>query len=201
MRKNTILLTLVFVAVLVALFLGTTRLGAAKPNVLLDMAPSTASILIDGNKVHVYKTGVVVSPGKHTIEAILPGFTVFQSKITVSTSGSQTLTVVLDPVTDAGYAFLRANPKEELHREAINSKRSDDTGKAIAIKNPVTTILPYIDQYFRIDYGSSKAHPNDSTAIAVYITSFAPDGKQRALALLSKKGFDPSKLEIIYSGQ
>jgi hypothetical protein len=173
---------------------------APTPNVTLTMTPSTARVLVDGRVVGVSGGKIYVIPGKHSVQATQSGFSDYSETVEVNRN-PKTLIIILNPIDEVGRKFLHFNPEEQRLRESIIGKLSASQNEDLANKNPITAILPYIDQYFRIDYGASQAHPEDSNAIAVYITSFAPDGKQRAVALLQTKGFDPSKLEIIYSAR
>jgi hypothetical protein len=153
--------------------------------------------MIDDKNVRVKNSGIFVVPGKHTIVVSQAGFTTYRSTIDKKDSPLE-ITVVLDPVSEDGFDFMKKHPSEQRLRESLVGSQAAETGKSIAEKNPIISLLPYIDQYFRIDYGQSVKNPSDSTAVAIYITPLAPDGKERALALLRLKGYDPNTLEIIY---
>ncbi|HET6924580.1 MAG TPA: hypothetical protein VFH39_02005, partial [Candidatus Saccharimonadales bacterium] len=66
---------------------------------------------------------------------------------------------------------------------------------------PLIKQLPYIERYFRIDYGPSKAHPGDDTAVAFYITTYGQPGVQQALDWIKAQGYNPDTLEIVYTDQ
>lgn len=201
MQRNNKLLfvALGLTALLGVLFLVLKSL-APTPNITLTMTPSTARVLVDGKATRVSGGRMYVPTGKHAIQATQSGFSDYSDVVEVNQT-PKTLIIILNPIDAVGRKFLHFNPAEQRLRESIIGKLSAEQNEVLAEKNPVTAMLPYIDQYFRIDYGASRTHPEDSNAIAVYITSFAPEGNQRALALLQAKGFDPNKLEIIYSTQ
>ena len=86
--------------------------------------------------------------------------------------------------------------------ESISSQNSDQIAAQIVKKTPVVSSLPYSDEKtgFSIDYGQSKRYPNDPTSVAILITLDGGEtAKAGALDWIRFTGYDPSKLEIIYT--
>jgi hypothetical protein len=196
MKRSSFIIVAVTLVGLTGLVLIAAKFSSKPPNVSLAMTPTTAQVLVDGHQAKVRDRKTYIAPGKHVVTASQLGFSNYKQSVTITSD--TTLTIVLAPVTSEGFAFLNNNPSEILNREAVIGKATTDSGVSFQKKNPVTALLPYIDQYFRIDYGASLAHPSDDSEVGIYITVLQPTGKERALALLKQKGFDPNSLEIIY---
>jgi hypothetical protein len=61
--------------------------------------------------------------------------------------------------------------------------------------------LPYIGPGFKVDYGTSKAHPDDPEQLAFYIKLTDSEGKKKALEWLNGHGYNPAELELIFTTQ
>jgi hypothetical protein len=166
-------------------------------NVQLDYAPDGAKAVLDGVTV-VHNGKFRVNPGQHTISITLGGFTDATEKFTVPASGTKSLALLLNPNSVEGYMYLGNHPSEEAHREKLGGQKFSELGTKTSDKLPLVKDLPFIDQLYRIDYGPSKVHPDDQSAVAIYITYYSDTGKQQALQWIKFKGYDPSALEIIY---
>lgn len=167
------------------------------PNVDVITAPDAAMLTIDGQPTSKTKL-FYLKPGKHTITASMDGFTSDSQTVQVGNSGVTKVSLLLNPNSTAGYDYLQANPAEELQREAMGGQKFLQQNNAITSRVPLISSLPFIDQEFRVDYGVSLQHPNDPTAVAIYITYYSEAAKQQALSWIRFKGYDPSKLEIVY---
>lgn len=168
-----------------------------KPNLSLVVAPSVAKIVIDGNKT-VKQGNLYMLPGHHKLVASMDGFASRSLDFDVVANKLITETIVLVPNSQVGVDWLINHQSEELRREGLGGAKFDSTVSSAVKTLPVIKELPFIDQLYRIDYGKSKAHPDDPNAIAIYITYYSDAGKQQALDWLKFKGYDPSKLELIY---
>jgi hypothetical protein len=197
MRNSRLLklLSVIFVVVLFAFII--TRIGQKKANVSLTLSPSVADVVVDNTK-KVEQGKFYLAPGSHKLSVTMGGFAEKSVNFDVTKGQVTTLSVILLPNSRVGFDWLKNHPEEAARREGLGGKEFEQTGNAVASKLPLVDELPFIDQFFRVDYGPSIAHPDDSSAVALYIKYYSPEGKQQALAWLKFKGYDPSKLEIIY---
>lgn len=164
-------------------------------NLSIEVAPDSADLTLDGKKIS--SGDISVSVGSHTIKASMAGFGTVTKKVDVSTK-IVSVALLLDPTTQEGLDFLKSHPKEQLHRESIGGKNTEDRAREIAKKTPLIKYLPFIDREFRIDYGASANNRADTTASAIYVTYYSASGKQQAIDWIKFKGFDPNLLELFY---
>lgn len=190
----TILIASGIVVLLVAISVGVLKKTS---NVVLEIAPDGATVLLDGEK-KLRAGKLFISPGKHTLRASLDGFTEVAKTVVVTQDKVVKVTLLLDPNSKAGYDYLEEHPSEELHREALGGRQFSSQTNSLARANPIITSLPFIDRLYRIDYGTSKKSPNNPAALAIYITFYDDAAKQDALDWIQFKGIDPATLEIIF---
>jgi len=186
-----ILLVLAIVATMIWQF---TR---KKTNVSLTLAPSIAQAVVDGS-INVKQGDFYLVPGQHKLLVKMDGFADRALDFSVKSGQVSDLTIVLIPNSPVGVSWLQNHRDEELRREGLGGEKFDSTTSS-AVKNlPLLKDLPFIDQLYRIDYGKSQKNPNDPNALAIYIEYYSDTGKQQALDWLRFKGYDPTKLELIY---
>ncbi len=165
-------------------------------NLTIEVAPADATLNLDGKKTKAGKHAV--APGKHTVTAARKGFA-SQTKTATSVKADKGyLGFVLNSDSKDTANWYLEYPKDAKLAEGISSKSFDQSAAQREADFPLTKDLPFIDNLYRIDYGVSKAHPENPKATAIYITLYAQSAKQDALDWLSFKGYDPNKLEIIY---
>lgn len=191
------ILPLVILVVIVVAGLTVFSLMKPKPDVDFVFSPSVSKAVVDGKK-GVKQGKVYLAPGKHTVKVSFPGFADKSQTFSVTASSVQKVTVLLIPNSQAGYDWLNAHPSEGALRENIGSQNYLSEDQQRLKKYPIIKDLPHVDNFYRIDSGKSQMHPNDSTAVAIYITFYSEEGKQQALQWMSFKGYNPADYEIIY---
>jgi hypothetical protein len=198
MRKLVVILIAVFVlaAVLIAIFAGHSQ----APDVNIVLSPSASTSLLDGTK-KIGNGKQYVSPGKHSLTVSFSGFASQTILFTAQQGKVPDVTVLLLPNSSAGYLGLNNHPNEQAIRRQISGQTFNNTSTSREQKLGLINSLPYVERYFRVDYGPSKLHPSDDTAVAIYITTYGQPGVQQALAWITSKGYDPNSLEIIYNDQ
>lgn len=194
-----------FIASLVALMLLIIGVSIAltvhkSANVTLVMSPSAAKLKLDNTKM-ITATSFYASPGKHSLTASFTGFATHTQSFTVTKGQTATVTVLLQPNSAAGQQYLQNHLDEQSKRQAIVGQAFDTSTQQRINKLPLIKKLPYIERYFRLDSGPSKAHPDDNTAVAVYVTFYVAVGKQQALDWIQQQGYNPADLEIVYVDQ
>lgn len=167
------------------------------PNVELTLAPSVAKVVVDNSKT-IKQGKFYLAPGHHTLSVTMKGFA--DRKIDFDTTDSKIIKLVsvLVPNSPVGDKWLTDHPDESLRREGLGGQQFDQQASDLSKNMPLVSKLPFIDQFYRVDYGVSQISPNDSTQAAIYITYYSDTGKQQALDWLKFQGYDPAKLEIIY---
>ncbi len=160
--------------------------------------PTDATAMIDGDKIDV-GSEVRVKSGKHKLMVSRKGFTTNTQNITVTTGQDTAIyTIYLQAADQTGQKWLDDHTGSAIELEGSGSRAYDALSAQNTLNNPIVEQLPLIDPQFRIDYGTSESHPNDSNRIGIYIQASDPSGRQAALSLLRDKGFDPSDMELIF---
>ncbi|MEX2006671.1 MAG: hypothetical protein WD877_00620 [Candidatus Saccharimonadales bacterium] len=167
------------------------------PNVGLTVSPSEATIVIDGN-MNVKEGRIYLSPGSHELVASMEGFSTKVIKFNVQGSKFSDVLVLLVPDSTEGVNWLIDHPQEAIRREGLGGGKfvADISEKERQL--PLIKDLPFIDRVFRIDYGPSLKNPEDSNAIAIYVKYYTEAGKNEAVEWIKFRGYDPSKLELVY---
>lgn len=193
MKRKHIILTLAGLILFGLLYWGIMNIN--KPNTIIRLAPSSATLKLDGSQ-KVNAGNLRLSPGNHSVQAVMDGFTSITKSFTVERSGTVTVYLILDPNSPAGYSYLAAHPKEELLREQLGGKRFSTTGQQVTIQNPIIKILPYVasDNTFRVDYGAGAGTGLQQT---IYITAIDQPSANAALAWITQSGYDPNKLNVV----
>jgi hypothetical protein len=152
---------------------------------------------MDGKKVNPNGT-YHVKAGNHTLKASFAHFISKTSTFSIKVNEKKTVQLYLSPADDEGRNYLSLHPDQDHKISGISGAQTQQMYNQAQQKITFLNDLPWIDQYFRIDYGASQKSPNDPNAVAIYITYYSDAGKQQALDWIQRHGYDPSKLEIIY---
>ena len=163
----------------------------------VQVAPASSSIGLNGKKTSA-KT-INLRPGNYKITASHSGFASASQTVNLNAGDKRYVGLTLNSNSAATANWYNTHASDQSLAESISGQNLNQAAGDQVKKLPLIKGLPFIDQAYRIDYGSSKLHPSDPTATAIYITYYSADGKQQALDWLKFKGYDPTKLEIIYS--
>ncbi len=190
------ILLIFFPALLIVLIAYILHQSFLSAQIAVSVAPGDSSITIN-NKAH--KAGLFkVRPGTYAIKVSHPGFTEVSQTIEVIKGQKKFVGYIMTPNSSSTASWYQTHPKDQQIIESISGQVTDQSSKDQIKRLGLIKELPLIDQLFRIDYGQSLQHPKDPTAIAIYIKYYSETGKQQALDWIKFKGYDPSKLEIIY---
>jgi len=159
--------------------------------------PTDPTVAVDGQKVSSNSKNSV-KPGQHTVVAKRNGFADSTQQVSVNGGETKTIRLLMDPNSDVGYQWLRDHPDAAVEWEGKIGQQFDQNSKNTTDKNPLIAYLPEVHPTWRIDYGTSQAHPNDPTAVAITILYGNDQAKQEALDWITSKGFDPNNYEIIF---
>jgi|GEM_PF-2595361 len=190
-RRSIIISLSIIVAALLAY--GLFRI-ALPTNLKLAVAPSPATILLDGKK-RVGGGSYHLSTGKHSLKASMNGFADFTRTFTIVDGQVTTLNIVLNPNSAAGRAYLKAHPTEEFLREQLSGTNFQSTNQQIVKNNPIVTLLPHVasDSTYRIDFGATDAKTNKTQ---LYITAVNNQAAQSAQDWITSKGYKISSLVL-----
>lgn len=192
------LFAICFVVVFAALFFfWTFRAHTESAHLTLEIAPAKGSHLtVDGKGYRAGKSSF--KPGTYSVVMSHPGFTTVSQQIRLAKGDNQYFGAALVPDTRATTDWYNKNPKDEKLAEGISSNNADQLSKFQAASMPLVKDLPFVDQFYRIDYGPSLKYPKNPSKVAIYVKYYSQQGKQQADDWLGFKGYDPAKLEIYY---
>jgi len=110
--------------------------------------------------------------------------------------------VLLVPNSQEGYSWLLNHPDEQAERQTLGGSAFSQSVQQSLHQNPIISKLPFVGpgNEYRIDYGTAP-RKSSSTDVAIYITYYVPVGKQDALNWIEQQGYDPSKMNIVYTDQ
>ena len=165
-------------------------------NTLIDAAPSTAEIVVNG-KTRVKAGTIYLTPGKYTIKASLKDFTTVEKSFEVPADGKAVrVSILLNPANNNGLKYLTDHPDLQHEREAIGSASYGDNTAIQLEANPIISLLPWEGLGYVINYGQSTTKPDDPTRISLIITSDDDAAKTRALNWIRFNGYDPADYDI-----
>jgi hypothetical protein len=162
----------------------------------LEVAPTGSHININGNAVRGGQ--LKVKPGSYHLTFSQNGFSDYSKDVQLTKGESSFVGVSLSPNSAATADWYKSHPEDAKKAEGISSKNFDQISLDQQRRLPLIKELPFIDLLWRVDYGRSVQHPNDPGAVAVYVSYYTEAAKKDAQDWLKFKGYDLSKLEIIY---
>jgi hypothetical protein len=162
------------------------------------VVPDDALMTINGKNAAINKK-IGVTPGEYTVKVKRSGFKDQEQKLSIKKTDNKEMRFFMEPSSPEGFNWLTNHPEQALKAESLTSKEFDEQSKRIVEKLPLIEELPFIDQFWRVDYGVSEKYPDDSEAVALYVKYWSEQGKQDALDWIKFKGYDPEKLEIIFT--
>ncbi len=185
-----------FVLIVAVIMVVLTRGGG---NATLDAVsvPGDLRLTLDGKAVS-QNGQTAIKSGDHTLVASRPGFAEQSRTFKVSKGETARFAFYLAANSDEGRQWYRDHPDAAQEKEGEGSRRYDEQSEKNTARYPMVKKLPYIGRSFRIDYGVSKAHPRDASAVGIYVKVFAPSGREKALEWMRDNKFDPADYEIIY---
>jgi hypothetical protein len=161
----------------------------------VDVVPNDSTATLNGRKIATGRA-IGANQGIYTLKITRNGFATQTQSVTIKNRQAKEVQIYMLSNGPVGDDWLGLHPTQAIEIEGSGSRAYDKLSAENTANNPIVTQLPLYDPRFRIDYGGSSEHPNDSSAIGIYITAQTPDARQAALQLIRDKGFDPSTMEI-----
>lgn len=188
------------VFVLVLLLIGFTVLNSSKhkgtTKIDIHVIPEDSQIKVDGV---VSDKVTYLNAGNHKFEAHKEGWADAIQTIEIKAEEKQrNVYLVPAPNSKEVSDWLNKNPKVQQQRETFGSINFEVNGTQVSKKYPLVVKLPYIDRYFRIDYGVGVKSKDQATSTAIYIRASSAENRQMALNWIRQQGFDPTDYEIVF---
>ena len=167
---------------------------SGKAELTLVVAPSTASVTLDGQQVK--GESIFVGTGQHTIVATLDNFEKIERQVDIQSTEPTRVSIALSPSNAAGKKYLDDNLTYQLQREGIIGEENPQ--RDALSQNSLVSLLPITDVSgpYSINYGSSEARKDGSVII---IGDSSPNGRVKAVKWLRDKGYKPGDIEIRYT--
>lgn len=189
-------LILVLAALLVVIIGFAFFASRPKGQLTIQVAPADSSITLNGKKT--LAGSFDEKPGDYTVVASRNGFGSYTKKFSLKKNTNEYVGVILGPNSASTINWYKQHPDDQQLAEVISGKNFSIDVQQQITKYPIIKYLPFVDQFYRIDYGRSVKSPNNPEAVAIYITFYSQEGKSEALQWIKFKGYDPNQLEIIY---
>jgi magnesium-transporting ATPase (P-type) len=189
---------LVAFVLLILIFVGwaASRSYSNKYNSYIDLVvtPLGSKVMLDGRGVKASK--LRLPAGEHTLAASRDGFAMQTKKVNLNPNETRFVGFALLSNSAETKDWYEQHPEDQLMLESISSRSFDQSSKDIVKRYPIIKELPFIDQFYRVDYGQPRVDSSDPTAISIYITYYSKSGKQQALDWLKFKGYTPKDIEV-----
>ena len=146
----------------------------------------------------VSSNGTKLKPGKYAVKVERDDFSSNTQVVVIEDRSSRypnnefVLTVTLDANSEKGRNILKKySEKDYLELEGKSSQSGSSIGEDFKKENPIIGLLPYIQSYYRIDYGKT-----DEGKFKIVITANEPIGRQVAVERIRSWGFNPTNYLI-----
>jgi hypothetical protein len=170
--------------------------GSPEHNVSVRSVPNDLTLTLDGKPVAA-NGDLKVKEGKHTLTGERRGFESYTQ--TVDVRGDTQVKMYLFSNSEAGRQWEKGHPDQVLEAEEEASRKYQERTDRLTQNYPILQELPYVGPGFTVNYGASKADPTNPEKLAFYIKITFADGKKASMDWLVGHGYDPSKLELIYT--
>lgn len=202
MKKRLILFGCIALVIAAAALL-LKEITQPQSNTLINVAPSTAEVTVNG-KTRLKSGTTYLTPGKYTVKATLKDFTTVEKSFEVPSDGKAIkVSVLLNPANNTGVKYLADHPDLQHEREGLGGAQYGDNTSLQLETNPIISLLPWEGLGYVINYGQSTTKPDDPTHISLVITSDDDAAKTRALNWVRFNGYNPADYDIVtnYSHQ
>lgn len=163
-------------------------------SIKLTIAPSDAKVLI-GEKVARPGGTVRVEPGDYTVIVKREGFFSYAEEVSLSDGDEVAIFTALEPSEEYTADWYLENEKDSAIASGIVSEQVMKEAEEYAKKYPITSVLPIIEDFYRIDYGECR---ESSDEFCIFITALAGARSTAANRLMGLSGYDPAKYHIEY---
>lgn len=204
-KRRLITLTTIISAIaliaIITVFLILDGKKSATVNILV--APSQATVKING-KTYKSRQTIKVEPGTKSVTLQADGFISQQFDLETTKNNITYLYVILQPTAENAN-WYDDHPEENNRLGIISDYLAAQEQAAYLAKYPIISVLPIsvvdFDQKantwteYRIDYGKFDDCQSD---FCLKITDTSGGNYEKALQEITKRGYDPTKYQIIY---
>jgi hypothetical protein len=170
--------------------------GSPQHNLTVKSIPNDLTLTLDGKAIAA-NGSLQVKQGRHTLTGERRGFQTYTE--TVDVDGDTDVKMYLFSNGDVGREWEKDHPDQVLETEAESGRRYQELTDRLTQNYPILQELPYVGPGFTVNYGASKADPGNPEKLAFYIKITFPTGKKASTDWLEGHGYNPSKLELIYT--
>lgn len=184
----------VVVCLIIGMTVNNARYSAA---MRIEISPASSTVTLDGKLIS--SGSVKVTPGNHTVDFSMAGFTKKTDKVLLIKGESRYVGEALVSNSAETANWYITHPLDGKLLEGISSKNFDQNSSQLLRKQPFLKLLPFTaaGSEFKVDYGPSKLHP-DSIEQAIYITANSAAASSDALLWIKNQHYDPSTMELIF---
>ncbi|HEY0471411.1 MAG TPA: PEGA domain-containing protein [Kribbella sp.] len=185
------------VLVVVLVMVGGFRVLGGTPSHALTVQsiPNDLTLTLDGMAIAA-DGAVKVKEGHHVLVGERRGFETYTQTIDVRRDTS--VKMYLYSNSAGGRSWEKDHPDQVLETEADAARRYEELTTRLQRGYPILQELPYVGPGFTVNYGSSKAHPDDPERLAFYIEVTDSEGRRKSQEWLTGHGYAPADLELVY---
>lgn len=191
--KKQLAIGSIMLVVLIIVWAGATlvsRIG--KLPITIKTVPSDAHITLGD---HTVGNGTAwVKPGTYTLTVSKEGFATQSKQVIVTSQKKQNISAIaLAATSDVAKAWAEKHNTDYLAIQEYGAIEANTYGTYIAVKHPITKVLPFNDPYYQITYTIGK---DDS--ISLTIATPSPRYRYFAIQKIRDLGYNPTDYIITF---
>lgn len=163
-------------------------------NVILEVAPSDATITMNGEKTS--KGAKKLAVGNYTFTAAKSGYETTENIVKVDeNTKDKKVRLILTPLSPDAVEYANNHPDEFVKLE---EQAGDDTakeGEDFKTKFPISEVLPFKNLLFDIDYTTA----NTRNGFKLRITADSATDRAYAIKQIRNWGYEPGDYEIEFA--
>ncbi|MBQ1563839.1 hypothetical protein IIZ81_00580 [Candidatus Saccharibacteria bacterium] len=186
------------ISAFILIILVTFSVLAFRPNaeLIVLVAPSKATILLDGKKIH--NGTQAIRAGKHTLKATLNGLETKTQEIELSANETKSVNLYLTGENDDFSYYLKDEEDIDLlammdDEKAIKFVSEYRTAKTITELLPITIVQDYGEASSKLELGE-----NCTRSYCLKITDSGAELKEMMFEKIKSLGYNPDDYEIQY---
>lgn len=194
-KLKRIITVVLLVVIALVTYMGLLRLSRQDEiAVRINTLPEDAQVSINDSEPFKGNSTAYLNPGTYKVTVKAEGFRTTNDQIVVGNKPSVEYYMLTSDSSEAD-EWQRKNEKKILEFEGKIAEKASEESEEFRKKNTVTSVLPYRNVLYSIEY---RAGDNDS--VIVQIIADSAENRSFALQKLRELGYEPTDLKIEFPG-